>query len=702
PSGPNHQYTSAKHFQYDAATLSNNAVMQNVKGKLAEAYTGDAHTTDLGFSYPNPGASEVDVYQSSTHSNGWYLTTAQHYANGATSVLTMPGGVPAITYGLDGEGRPTTVGNGTPSGLVKSASYGADGLAAITFGSGDSDAYQYDASTGRMAQYSFTVGSATNTGALSWNRNCSLGSLALTQNIYPSGPSTTCSYSHDDLGRIASVSCPGIWSQTFTLDPFGNVRKDASQGTSFSADFNLANQITTVGGTHGVYDPNGNLVNNPTVDTTAVNTFDSENRAVTLLNVNVLFDALGRAAEAGGNEILYGPGGGKLAVMKGQSLARADVPLPGGAEAVYESGGLTAYRHADQLGSAPLASTPSNTVWSAVGYAPYGEPFSSTGSDRSFTGQKQDVVAGQYDFLMRDYSPTLSRWWTPDPAGVAAVDPSNPQSFNRYAYVNGRPLGFIDRLGLQPCHSAALHRDSGTDADGEFGPSDDAIDPSNGDSSEDCSGLQACLVDGADVGCDLVTDLTGVGGGWGGGGSKSLLAVYGCKWSDCQGAGGEIDPWGNLERYLYMAPIKCTKGSAPNSVNCDFSVRGFNGPQTAPGLTEAYSWVPSQAVSMSPIGAQQVDPVRNLVVGFFTLLHPIEIAAANAAIFVTGGTLVVAGGIAVAGSCFDPPPADLLTCPIGGAAGGLISTVGLGDIGLGVVVFKNITVPAFREWGGGG
>src|SRR6185437_11033107 len=131
PSGPNHQYTSTKHFQYDAATLSNNAVMQNVKGKLAEAYTGDAHTTELGFSYPNPGASEVDVYQSSTHSNGWYLTTAQHYANGAISALTLPVGVPAITYGLDGEGRPTTVADGSPNGLVKSASYTPDGLTAI-------------------------------------------------------------------------------------------------------------------------------------------------------------------------------------------------------------------------------------------------------------------------------------------------------------------------------------------------------------------------------------------------------------------------------------------------------------------------------------------------------------------------------------------------------------------------------------------
>ena len=435
-----------------ALTPNGGAVMQNVAGKLAEAWTGDAHTADLGFSYPSPGANEVDAYQSSTHSGGWYVSTAQHYADGATSVLRLPGGVPAISYGLDGEGRPTTVADGSPNGLVKSASYGLFGLSAVTFGSNDSDSCQSDASTGRMTKYSFYVGANVNTGTLGWNANGTLGSLALSNNIFPSRPSTTCTYGHDDLGRIASVSCPGVWSQTFTLDAFGNVRKDATTGTSFSADFNLANQISSVGGVAGIYDSDGNLINDPTQNTNSVNSFDAENKPVTLEGTNVLYDAFGRAAEAaepsGSIEFLYGPGGGKIAVMVGQTLTRADIPLPGGGEAVYEAGGLTAYRHADQLGSAPLASTPSQTVWSAAGYAPYGEAFSSTGSDRRFTGKKSDINGDQYDFLMREYSPLQGRWWTPDPAGLAAADPNNPQSWNRYAYVNGSPLNATDPLGL--------------------------------------------------------------------------------------------------------------------------------------------------------------------------------------------------------------------------------------------------------------
>ncbi|MGH9393804.1 MAG: RHS repeat-associated core domain-containing protein [Terriglobales bacterium] len=527
PSGPNHGYTSTKHFQYDAATLANGAVMRNVAGKLAEAWTGDARTTDLGFSYPNPGGDEKQVYQSSSDSGGWYMSSAQHYPNGVASNLVVPGLAAVVTYGLDGEGRPNLVDGATT--LVGAASYSADGLASITFGSGDSDAYSYDPATGRMAQYSFTVNGTSNIGALAWNANGTLASLGLTQNIYPSGPSGTCSYSHDDLGRVASVSCPGIWGQTFSFDPFGNLAKTGNDGgTSFSASFNLSNQIGSVGGYSGAYDPNGNLLNDPSQSMSTVNAFDTENRAVTFEGVNVLYDALGRAVEADGHEIVYGPDGGKLAVMSGTSLYRADIPLPGGAEAVYMAGGLTAFRHADQLGSAPLASTQARTVWSAVGYAPYGEPFSSTGSDRSFTGQKQDIApsqgGGQYDFLMREYSPVQGRWWTPDPAALAAVDPNNPQTWNRYAYVGGRPLGFTDPLGLQPCRNASLHQ-AGHDsnANGEFGPLDSSSDDSDIAAGDGC-------VDGVWMDSYLMGEMIGVGGGWGGGGSLSAdVCPSGCN-----------------------------------------------------------------------------------------------------------------------------------------------------------------------------
>jgi RHS repeat-associated protein len=84
-------------------------------------------------------------------------------------------------------------------------------------------------------------------------------------------------------------------------------------------------------------------------------------------------------------------------------------------------------------------------MYSDTAYAPFGEPYAQAGTtDLSFTGQNQDTYAGgltgPYDFPAREYGPQ-GRWSSLDPAGLGAVDPTNPQSWNRYAYVTNDPLG---------------------------------------------------------------------------------------------------------------------------------------------------------------------------------------------------------------------------------------------------------------------
>jgi hypothetical protein len=39
-----------------------------------------------------------------------------------------------------------------------------------------------------------------------------------------------------------------------------------------------------------------------------------------------------------------------------------------------------------------------------------------------------------------------------DPAGLAVVNPTNPQAWNRYAYVENQPCSSIDVLGLSGCN----------------------------------------------------------------------------------------------------------------------------------------------------------------------------------------------------------------------------------------------------------
>jgi RHS repeat-associated protein len=135
--------------------------------------------------------------------------------------------------------------------------------------------------------------------------------------------------------------------------------------------------------------------------------------------------------------------------MTGQTLQQASVALLNGSEAVYNSSGLLVYRHSDHLGSSRFASTPSRTKYYDVAYAPYGEDYVNSGTtDLSFTGQKKGTASWLYDFMFRKYNPVHGRWMSPDPSGMAATNPANPQSWNRYAYVANNPLSAIDPLRL--------------------------------------------------------------------------------------------------------------------------------------------------------------------------------------------------------------------------------------------------------------
>jgi RHS repeat-associated protein len=469
PSGPNASVSHEKVFYYDT---SYSQPTVNVKGRLAAAGTC-LHSNDCAgnwqtleeFSY-SPRGETTDVYERTPNSGGVYHVTASYWAHGLLKSLSGVPSVPTLYYGandgsgLDGEGRLTKVTASSGQNPVTGITYTNSGtaqpigsLTQLTFGSADFDNFSYDVNTGRMSQYQFHVASQTDTGTLTRNANGTLQQLAITDQINTSN-SQTCTFGHDDLARIASVSCGTTWSQTFSFDPFGNISKSGS--ITFLPTYNLAtNRFQTIPGGTPTYDANGNL----TYDLSHNYSWDAEGKALTIDSVGLTYDALGRMVEqARGSsytEIVYGPSGSKLALMNGQTLSKAFMPLPSGATAVYTASGLAYYRHADWLGSARLASTPSRGVYFDGAYAPYGEDYAKSGTtDLNFTGQNQDTVSGLYDFMYREYHAVQGRWISPDPAGLGAVSPASPQSWNRYAYVSNNPLSFIDPLGLFQCAGA--------------------------------------------------------------------------------------------------------------------------------------------------------------------------------------------------------------------------------------------------------
>ncbi|MBZ5667411.1 MAG: RHS repeat-associated core domain-containing protein [Acidobacteriia bacterium] len=234
----------------------------------------------------------------------------------------------------------------------------------------------------------------------------------------------------------------------FTFDPFGNIKKSGT--SSFLPTYSATTNRYTLSGVNVQYDGDGNL------KTDNLNTYTWDPNFGNPASVNgiiLIYDALGRMVEQQNGtaytQILYSPAG-KTALMNGQTLAKAFINLPGGGTAIYNSTGLAYYRHSDWLGSSRLTSTVARAAYSISAYAPYGEQYAVSGvSDPSFTGQNSDTVSTLYDFTFRENSPSQGRWVSPDPLGMGAVDPTNPQSWNRYAYVFNNPLANFDPNGLE-------------------------------------------------------------------------------------------------------------------------------------------------------------------------------------------------------------------------------------------------------------
>jgi RHS repeat-associated protein len=524
PSGSYASVTDQKHFIYDAAIV-NGTSMVFANTRPAEAYTGTlaSKKTDLGFSYSARGE-VTDVWESTPNSGGYYHITSQYWANKALNSISGLTGLPTITYGADGEGRTSTVSAASGQNPVTAATYNvASQITGVTFGSADSDSYQYDPNTGRMTQYTFNMGTGptTDVGALTWNANGTLQQLQITDNINPAN-SQTCTFGYDQLIRITSANCGTAWSQTFGFDAFGNLTKTGSAqflptytgASGAGSPTNQYYQITGgAAGTSNYYDTNGNLKN----DVTHGYTWDADgnNLSTDGTAVTVIYDALDRMIEqtrgSSHTQIVYGPYGMKLALMNGQALINAFIKLPGSARAVYSSTGLAYYRHADHLGSSRLATTPTRTKYYDVASAPYGEDYNGSGTqDLAFTDQNQDTVKGGwstnlYDFAFREYRTAHGRWTSPDPGGISTVDPSNPQSWNRYAYVLNNPLAMVDPLGLCDSGDTCSDWDDGWDesggisvgdggggwggGDGYFGGSGDGFSGgSSGGSGGDCGG----------------------------------------------------------------------------------------------------------------------------------------------------------------------------------------------------------------------
>jgi RHS repeat-associated protein len=470
---------SNKYFVYDSATV-NSVVMANAKGHLAEAYTATCSTctkiTDLGFSY-SPRGEVTDAYELTPNTAGGYFHITQNYwPNGELQQLSGIPLLPTLSYSLDGEGRRASVSDSSGNTHITNTTYNllvSPPQMQITFGSGTVDTYTFDMNSARMTNYQFNVGGQSMAGSLVWNANGTLGQLAITDPFNSAG-TQTCSYSHDDLVRLQNANClqsgNTLWSQSFSYDSFGNLSKSGSmsfQPVYSDAAGHTTNRYVSLPGVSASYDANGNLLN----DGLHSYTWDAESRMLTMDSSVFTYDALSRPVLLRTTSYLcgltctpvynysntfYAPTGEKLGTYSNHNgtATSAKIPLVGNTSAIYNysvygkfRSQVVSYTHGDWLGSIRLSSSPTNTALGDVSYAPFGEQYSLWGSNGFLSFAGMDAGGPEYGAQNR-WFPIQSRWISPDPAGLSAIDPSNPQSWNRYTYALNNPLALTDPSGL--------------------------------------------------------------------------------------------------------------------------------------------------------------------------------------------------------------------------------------------------------------
>ncbi|TBU74089.1 RHS repeat-associated core domain-containing protein [Phytopseudomonas daroniae] len=158
--------------------------------------------------------------------------------------------------------------------------------------------------------------------------------------------------------------------------------------------------------------------------------------------------------------VLQEQGGVRKVSFYGQAglLLEEDLATNKRKEYIYAGGELiahggsdgTLYYHNDHLGSPVAASNAQGALQWRTHFRPYGERQAEGGANVGsigYTGHMQDDGSGLVYAGARYYDPVVGRFLAIDPVGV---DAGRPVSFNRYAYANNSPYGFVDPDGRSP------------------------------------------------------------------------------------------------------------------------------------------------------------------------------------------------------------------------------------------------------------
>ena len=289
---------------------------------------------------------------------------------------------------------------------------------------------------------------------------------------------------YDPLNRLtaASVSA-GTYAGlqvSWGYDNFGNRTSESYSGstsvslpTSSTVAYNASNQIQSTSLGSVQYDSAGGV----TQDNQNQYLYDGDGRVCAVKNLmfgtmnGYIYGADGTRVSTGTittwgscdptangyqatKDSILGPAGGQLTetgVDANGNVAWAHTNVWAGGQLLgtYDPNGLHFYLN-DWNGSRRVQTDYEGVVEQTCGNLPYGDGATcgANPAEELYAGLELDSESGLDHAMFRQYASVFGRWTTPDPYG-GSYDWTNPQSLNRYAYVNGMPFGATDPSGLE-------------------------------------------------------------------------------------------------------------------------------------------------------------------------------------------------------------------------------------------------------------
>ncbi|HEX6717902.1 MAG TPA: RHS repeat-associated core domain-containing protein, partial [Pyrinomonadaceae bacterium] len=392
------------------------------------------------------------------------LNYAYNLANELTSI-TNPWGA-QVGYAYDKVGRPTSVSGSGYAGVssyVSSIAYRAFGLKEMHYSNTLTLSTQYDNRL-RLTQWSIP-GVLPMQYSYTWEQS---GRVEFVRN--QDDQTLDRYFAYDHVGRL-SVSRSGNearlaigeqvpllyngpYSQGYQYDQFGNMTYREGWGgenPSFATTTYTNNKRSGQS-----YDAAGNL----TSDGGQSFTYDATGQAATASYSGYLlqqyYDGDGLRVKKNDNETTATYylrssvlGGQVVAEIRNGGMNRGYVYL-GGQLLAVQSGSAVWWMHEDPVAKSKRVTNSSGDVVNTIELDPWGGDTlrSSTVAfqPRKFTTYERDGNLSDEGMFRR-----YNRWWSrfdqPDPSD-GSYDFTDPQSFNRYSYVQNDPVNFVDPSGL--------------------------------------------------------------------------------------------------------------------------------------------------------------------------------------------------------------------------------------------------------------